>query len=224
MVYFEVVFDITYLISVIFLSSLIVKKGLEKKVKAIIIFGIMGLLLGFGDSFHLIPRIIAQLTTGMDDYALYLGVGKLITGITMTIFYYLLYQFYILKTDDRNSNIHISIIFLILVRFILLALPGNEWTLNSNILLFGIIRNIPFALLGGIIVYLFLTNNNEKEKVLFSKIGIWVIVSFVCYGIVVIGSGFIPILGALMMPKTVAYFIIIYLGYKDTVNYHKTIG
>lgn len=218
MVYFEVVFDVAYLISVIFLSGLIVRKGIEKKQQAIIIFGIMGLLLGFGDSFHLIPRIIAQLTTGMDDYALYLGVGKLITGITMTIFYYLLYQFYVLKTDDKNKTIHNMIFILILVRFILLALPGNEWTLNSNILLYGIIRNIPFALLGGIIVYLFLTTNNQENKTLFNKIGIWVVVSFVCYSIVVVGSGFIPVLGALMIPKTVAYLIIIYLGYKDSIN------
>ena len=126
MVYFEVIFDILYLVSVIILSSLIIRNGLDSKSKAIIVFGFMGLLLGFGDSFHLIPRIIAQLTTGMDDYALYLGVGKLITGVTMTIFYYLLYQFYVLKTNNRNNTIHFSIIFLIIIRFILLALPGNE--------------------------------------------------------------------------------------------------
>ena len=103
------------------------------------------------------------------------------------------------------------IIFLIIVRFILLALPGNEWTLNSNNLFYGIIRNVPFALLGGIIVYEFI----KSKKNPFDKMGIWIIVSFVCYIIVVVGSGFIPALGAFMMPKTIAYFIIIYLGYKE---------
>ncbi len=53
---------------------------------------------------------------------------------------------------------------------------------------------------------------------LFKKIGIWIIVSFVCYTIVVVGSGTIAVLGALMMPKTVAYLIVIYLGYKDLIK------
>jgi len=208
---FEVIFDITYLVGVIFLSSIIIRNGKSKKDTSIILFGLMGLLLGFGDAFHLVPRILAHLTTGMEDYAVYLGVGKLITGITMTVFYYLIYQVFSKRTNHSSKIYHIVILLLIVLRFILLALPGNEWTLNSNNLTYGIIRNIPFALLGVLIVYLFI-----KSKISpFNKMGLWIIVSFICYSIVVIGSGFIPALGAFMMPKTIAYFIIIYLGYKE---------
>ena len=214
--YFEVVFDILYLIGVIALSILIIRKGIQKKNKATIVFGIMGLLLGFGDSFHLIPRIIGHLTTGLEDYPTALGVGKLVTGITMTIFYYLIYQYYILVTKRKNPTIHIVIISLMAIRFALLALPGNDWINNGNDLLYGIIRNIPFAILGGIIVYLFLKIGKNKEFKLFQQMGIWIIVSFVCYIIVVVGAGAVPVLGAFMMPKTVAYFIIVYLGFKNS--------
>ena len=211
MAIFESIFNVTYLVSVTIISAFILTKGIKQKRKSIILFGVMGLLLGFGDSFHLVPRIIGHLTTGLDDYNYYLGMGKLITGITMTIFYYLIYLYYVLETGKKNQKTHLTIILFMLIRFVLLALPGNEWALNTSSLLYGVIRNIPFSIIGIIIVYLFL---NEQHKKQFKPMGWWIIVSFICYLIVVIGAGFVPVLGAFMLPKTVAYFIIIYLGYK----------
>jgi peptidoglycan/LPS O-acetylase OafA/YrhL len=175
----------------------------------------MGFLLGFGDSFHLVPRIVAHLTTGLADYQMALGVGKLITGITMTVFYYLIYLFYTIKTKVSNKKIHISIIALILLRFVFLALPGNDWLNNGTDIFYGVLRNIPFAVLGTIIVVLFFQVGKQEEFIMFKQMGIWIIVSFVCYIIVVVGSEFVPVLGALMMPKTMAYFIIVYIGYKN---------
>ncbi len=49
----------------------------------------MAVVLGAGDSFHLIPpRAIALCTTGLENYTVPLGIGKFITSITMTIFLY----------------------------------------------------------------------------------------------------------------------------------------
>jgi len=208
--YFEVLFDITYLVSVISLSFVITRKGIKVERKELVFFGVMGLLLGFGDSFHLVPRIIAHLTTGLEDYALYLGVGKLITGITMTVFYYILFLVFELKLKIKHPKVKIIIIALSLIRFIVIALPGNEWILNSNNLFYAVIRNIPFAIIGGIIIYYFYTSKTS----FFVLLAHYIIVSFICYLIVIIGSGFIPVLGAFMMPKTIAYFLIIYTGYK----------
>lgn len=214
--YFESVFDILYLLSVISISILIIRKGIIKKQKATIIFGLMGFLLGFGDSFHLIPRIIGHLTTGLDDYQQSLGIGKLLTGITMTIFYYLIYLFFSMKTNFKNRKIFVTLLILIAIRFLLLALPGNDWVNNGNDLFYGIIRNIPFALIGIIITILFLKIGKKQEYSMFRQMGYWIIVSFICYTIVIIGSGFVPVLGAFMMPKTIAYFAIIMIGYKNS--------
>ncbi len=213
--YFEIAFDILYLISVTVISIIILLKGIKNNNKAFMVFGVMGILLGLGDSFHLVPRIFGHLN-GFELYQTELGIGKLITSITMTIFYYLIYRYYVLKTKKANKTIHITLIGLIIIRFALLALPGNDWVNNGNALLYGVLRNIPFAIIGVIIVYLFLQVGKQEEYKLFKNMGIWIIVSFVCYIIVVVGSGSIAALGAFMMPKTVAYFIIVYLGYKDT--------
>ncbi|MCK4552326.1 MAG: hypothetical protein KAU02_05350 [Tenericutes bacterium] len=214
--YFESAFDIIYLLSVIIISILIIRKGIIKKQKAVIVFGIMGLLLGFGDSFHLIPRIIGHLTTGLDDYQTSLGIGKLLTGITMTIFYYLIYLYYSIITNDKNKRVFLTLAILIAIRFVFLALPGNDWVNNGNDLFYGILRNIPFALIGIIITTIFIKKSKNPEYHMFKQMAYWIIVSFVCYIIVILGSGFIPLLGAFMMPKTIAYFIIIWIGYKNS--------
>ena len=86
----ETLFDIFYLTSVITLGILMAsRKQAQKQYR---LFGIMAILLGFGDAFHLIPRAFALWTTGLENHAFSLGMGKLITSITMTIFYVILYH------------------------------------------------------------------------------------------------------------------------------------
>ena len=51
----------------------------------------MSLVLGLGDSFPLIPRVYAHWKGGIAEHEAILGVGKLITSITMTLFYMITY-------------------------------------------------------------------------------------------------------------------------------------
>ena len=85
----ETLFDTVYLFSVIFIGiTMIVKCNGNKQYR---LFGIMAVVLGAGDSFHLVPRAFALCTTGLENYTAALGAGKFITSITMTIFYMILY-------------------------------------------------------------------------------------------------------------------------------------
>lgn len=69
------------------------------------LYGIMAVLLGFGDAFHLVPRAVALCTTGLEQYTAALGIGKLITSVTMTLFYVLLYYVwrYRYEIEDRKE-------------------------------------------------------------------------------------------------------------------------
>ena len=67
------------------------------KERQFLLFGIMAVILGLGDSFHLIPRAAALCTTGLESYTFQLGLGKLITSVTMTVFYVLLYHVWRLR-------------------------------------------------------------------------------------------------------------------------------
>ena len=39
-------------------------------------FGIMAVLLGSGDAFHLVPRAVALCTTGLENFTVQMGLGK----------------------------------------------------------------------------------------------------------------------------------------------------
>ena len=70
----ETLFDVIYLITVITLGVLMIQgsKG-ESQFR---LFGWMAVVLGAGDSFHLIPRALALCTTGLESYTVALGLGK----------------------------------------------------------------------------------------------------------------------------------------------------
>lgn len=85
----ETLFDAVYLVSVITIGILMIRGSRGNA--QFKLFGLMAVVLGAGDSFHLVPRALALCTTGLENYAVPLGMGKWITSVTMTVFYVLLY-------------------------------------------------------------------------------------------------------------------------------------
>ena len=84
----ETLFDVVYLTTVVVLGILMIKNA--KGNKQYTLFGIMALVLGFGDALHLVPWALAFFTTCLDSYAVALWTGKFITSITMSIFFTIL--------------------------------------------------------------------------------------------------------------------------------------
>ena len=213
MIYIEVVFDIFYLAAVFYLGVKLVRKRKENIL--FLIFGLMALTLGFGDIFHLAPRVIAHLTTGLDDYTFYLGLGKAITSFTMVFFYILVLYAYEVRYNDRNNTTRIIVISLLVVKTILSLLPQNYWLTNEATLQFQIIRNIPFVIMGAYLVFIILQKAKENNDVVFKKIALGILLSFAFYIPVVLFAGIFAPIGALMMPKTVAYLYVVFIAYKE---------
>ncbi len=65
----ETLFDVIYLISVITIGITMIRKSNGNKEYRL--FGIMAVVLGVGDSFHLVPRAIALCTTGLEDFTVW---------------------------------------------------------------------------------------------------------------------------------------------------------
>lgn len=207
--YLEVVFDISYLIAVFVLGVLLIKSSSKQKIT----FGVMAFILGFGDMFHLLPRIVGHLTTGLDDYTFYLGLGSMITSVTMTAFYYLLYRDFEETFDYKNRVNQVIIYGLLVVKLIITFFPQNNWFTMDASYGFGIVRNVPFILMGGYLVALIFIKAYKENNALYKKIGYGVTASFLFYMPVIFFVDFVPALGALMMPKTVAYLYVIYSVY-----------
>ncbi|MDD6919923.1 MAG: hypothetical protein PUI85_01685 [Eubacteriales bacterium] len=209
---FETLFDIIYLSTVVSLGLKMIKQS--NGIKQYYLFGVMAVVLGFGDAFHLIPRSIALCTTGLDDYTVALGMGKLITSITMTLFYVILYYVwrYRYKILDKN-NVTILVWFLAIVRIILSIMPQNQWLSATAPLSWGIYRNIPFLLLGILIIVIFYKSAKQNKDHNFRFLWLTIVLSFGFYLPVVLFADIVPIVGMLMIPKTCSYVWTVLIGY-----------
>ena len=202
-IYGETVFDVCYLITAFVIGVYILFKYRNSLGR---LMGTATLLLGFGDAFHLVPRVLRNFVQG--DFTAALGIGKLVTSITMTIFYILMFYIYKNKYKVENTKkIECSIWILAIIRIILCMLPQNNWITNDSSVIIGIIRNIPFTIMGIIIIVLYYQKREECNE--FKHIWINVLLSFLFYLIVVLGTTKVPTLGAFMIPKTICYILII---------------
>lgn len=181
---FETLFDIVYLVTVVTLGIRMIRGSRGRK--QYLLFGIMAVVLGCGDAFHLVPRAIALCTTGLENYTAALGVGKLITSVTMTLFYVLLYYVWRCRYQiSGQQGITAAVWVLAIVRVLLCFMPQNEWTSAA-----------------------------EKQDRVFRFLWIAVVVSFACYIPVVLFAETVPAAGMLMIPKTCAYVWVVLIGYR----------
>ena len=122
----ETVFDIFYLVTVLTLGIRMIRSS--KAGTQFRLFGLMAVVLGAGDSFHLVPRALALCTTGLENYAVPLGLGKWITSVTMTVFYVLLYYVWRKRYQiEGQKDLTIAMYALSAVRIVLCMMPQNQW-------------------------------------------------------------------------------------------------
>ncbi len=212
MKYGESVFDVFYLVTAILIGILILRKTRSRNGR---LMGIAALVLGCGDAFHLVPRVLNYFVNA--DFTAALGVGKLVTSVTMTVFYVLV--FYIgcacFSLQPRKAG-QTAVWILAAVRVVLCLFPQNGWLQNDSSLLWGILRNVPFVILGVLIILLFYRNRSRYPR--FRHIWLWVLLSFAFYIPVAVGAGILPMLGMLMLPKTVCYLVILFAFYNAAVK------
>ncbi|MEG1428793.1 MAG: hypothetical protein RSC64_03265 [Hydrogenoanaerobacterium sp.] len=209
----ETIFDIVYLSTVITLGILMIRNS--KGRKQYFLYGIMAVILGCGDAFHLVPRALALCTTGLESYTAALGIGKLITSVTMTIFYVLLYYVWRERYSVKEQKWLTATVYMLSVtRIALCLMPQNAWTNANPPLSWGIYRNIPFALLGLLIIVLFYRSAKANNDKTFSLLWLTIVLSFACYIPVVLFADAVPAVGILMIPKTCAYVWTVLIGYR----------
>ncbi|MDE7339587.1 MAG: hypothetical protein K2N80_03365 [Lachnospiraceae bacterium] len=208
----ETLFDAVYLISVITIGILMIRGG--KGNRQFRLFGWMAVVLGAGDSFHLVPRALALCTTGLENYTAALGIGKWITSVTMTIFYVLLYYVWRQRYQiSGQGGLTAAVYGLAGVRIALCMMPQNQWLSAEAPLSWGIYRNIPFALLGLLVIVLFYRSAKVHEDKAFGWMWLTIVLSFGFYIPVVLWADTIPMIGMLMIPKTCAYVWTVLIGY-----------
>ncbi len=182
------------------------------------------LTLALGDSVHTIPRIYRTFTGSLLPGGLnwfgrtwdWMAIGLLISSATMSVFYLILFQYLQERRGIRWDRWSWAMLGLLVIRLALLPCPLNGWE-GSAAPGWRIYRNIPFTAMGLMaIVALFLEGRGgqTREHRLLRAIAWCLIVSFSAFWVTVLGAEQYPILGAMMLPKTIAYLVTVVLLYR----------
>ena len=203
MKYGESTFDILYLLFAV-VSGCVMLRRAENKTQRLM--GLAALILGCGDAFHLVPRVLNYFADG--DFTAALGVGKLVTSVTMTVFYLLLYYIWLGHYRQPEQRGVTALVWaLTLARIVLCLFPQNGWLENRSDLTWAVIRNVPFLLLGAAVCLLYFRTRSGDRNLRF--VWLYILLSFLFYLPVAVGAGLVPMLGMLMLPKTVCYILLI---------------
>jgi len=243
---YSVIFMGTYLVIIwVFLIKLIIQNIKGGKLKArdaawkwnfLAYF-----LLGFGDLFHLGFRIYIFIAGyGPDDHFtnLFIGLGYIISGLTMTYFYIAVFHgwaktYGTTYSTPKKIKLYTVIIYIaFILRFILMMLPYNRWYEGDATVDFGfdfrIITAIPLYIIGILAVFLLFSHSRAEAKDLKGidpirnkgnfYASIWFLVSYITYTITLLLVAIYPLTGLFMIPKTIAYLIAFFYHYKTMLN------
>ena len=132
----------------------------------------------------------------------------------MMVFYVLLYYVWRKRYEIKGRAGLIAAVYgLAAARVILCMMPQNQWMSASAPLSWGIYRNIPFALMGLLIIVLFYRSAKERSESAFRWMWLTIVLSFGFYIPVVLWADVNPMIGMLMIPKTCAYVWTVLIGY-----------
>ncbi len=207
----ESVFEIAYLLFAIATGMALLRRSREKP--ACFLPGLASLVLGCGDAFHLVPRIMNTFAAG--DWTAAMGFGKAVTSVTMTVFYVLLELYrrerYRVKGE---TGLWKYMIVLAAARIALCVIPDNGWFTADPPLFWGILRNIPFVAMGTLTVMLW--KRYARRDPVYRHLWVAAALSFLFYIPVVLWAQAVPLIGMLMLPKTVMYVWMLVMFLKAT--------
>jgi hypothetical protein len=113
----------------------------------------------------------------------------------------------IFQKGKDNRVLQRSFIVLTVCRIFLCLLPGNRRMTNDGTMLWAVLRNVPFIIIGILAVIVFYRSRNDNVH--FKNMWIYIILSFAFYIPVAVGAGIVPMLGMLMLPKTICYVLML---------------
>lgn len=180
------------------------------------------LSLATGDLGHVGFRLWAYGEGGLDvTVSLFglelglVGMGALATSITLTFFYVLMQMTWQARYQKPYGWFGVLLFAMPVLRFLLMLPAGNDWNSPVPPQDWSIARNLPLIVLGLGTAWLVLRDAAAAADRPFRAIGIAIVCSYACYLPVVFFVQQWPMLGLLMIPKTVAYIAIAAIAYRS---------
>jgi hypothetical protein len=221
----EIIFNITYLVVIWGLViTMFLRRGelsAERRHLADLVT-IAFALLALGDTGHVGFRVWAYALGGLESQVMILGraislvgAGALMTAVTVTLFYVVMLEVWRVRFNRRYETFEYFLLIAGATRLYMLTLPLNEWWRVVPEQPWSTIRNIPLMIQGLGLAYLILRDSIARGDVTFKWIGVSILVSYACYIPLILFVQQAPLIGMLMIPKTMAYVAIGFLAYND---------
>jgi hypothetical protein len=179
-------------------------------------------LLALGDTGHVGFRVLAYAQGGLEARPTFLGqqlglvgLGALATAVTVTFFYVLMLETWRARFDRPYGWFGYLLLGAAAVRLLVMTLPSNEWNNVVPPQPWSTYRNLPLMLQGLGVAFLILRDARASNDRTFIWIGAMILISYACYIPVIFLVQQVPIIGMLMIPKTIAYVAIAFLAYQN---------
>ena len=182
----------------------------------------MFFLLALGDTGHVGFRVLAYAQGGLDatitvagrEVGL-VGLGALATAITVTLFYVLVLMMWQARYHKPYGWFGYLLFAMAALRLVLMVPAVNQWNSVVPPQPWSIIRNLPLTVMGLGAAALILRDAIAAGDRPFTWIGISIVVSYLCYIPVILFVQQIPMVGMLMIPKTLAYVAVALICYRS---------
>ena len=219
----EISFNIVYLIVVWGLVILMIRRQpgvaeADKPVTRLFIWAFA--FLALGDTGHVGFRVLAYAGGDLErtislfgrDLGL-VGLGALATAVTVTIFYMLMLVIWQRRYDKPYGWFGWLLFAAGIARLLIMLFPANEWNNTVPPQPWSLYRNLPLMIQGLGVVYLILRDSRAAGDRQFTWIGIMILLSYAFYIPVILFVQKMPLIGMLMIPKTMAYVGIALIAY-----------
>jgi len=178
--------------------------------------------LAIGDTGHVGFRVIAYSLGSFDAHIRLFGyqvnlvaLGSLATAWTFTIFYVFMVFMWRARFNKQLEFLAYLLLTAAVVRSLIMLFPANEWNSLQIHEPWYTVRNVPLILMQMGTAYLIIRDAKMFEDRAFMWIGIMIVISLMCYVPVVALVETYPLVGMLMIPKTLAYLGIAIIGYRN---------
>lgn len=179
-------------------------------------------LLALGDTGHVGFRVWAYALGGLESTIPLLGfeiglvgLGALATAITVTFFYVLVLMMWRARFAKPYGWFGYLLLSMAILRLLVMIPASNEWNNVVPPQPWSTIRNLPLTVMGLGVAYLILRDARTTGDWPFTWIGALIVVSYACYIPVILFVQQAPMVGMLMIPKTLAYVAIAAIVYRS---------
>jgi len=219
----EIGFNVVYLIVVWGLVIAMIRRQPDvaaenQKLTQYIVYAFS--LLALGDTGHVGFRVMAyalgNLDTTFSVFGLQLGLvglGALSTAITVTLFYILIVIIWHERYKKPYGWFGYLLFAAAIIRLLIMLLPSNMWNNAVPPQPMSLYRNFFLTFLGLGAAYLILRDSIAVKDRAFTWIGAMIVISYALYIPVILLVQLYPLVGMLMIPKTLAYVAVGFIAY-----------